>query len=106
MPTPDASQFTQMKKFQSIERRVPGVSDKINTHLYQPVPNASALSDFLPSFSNKYVSPTSYIPINVVTGAQAKPKVPGGNVYGVLSGGDPNPPAPAPPSGGPIAPPT
>jgi hypothetical protein len=86
MPTPDASQFTQMKKFHAIERRVPVVSDKINTHLYQPVPSASGLTDFLPSFTNKYVSPTSYTPINVVTGEQAKRKFP---ARGKSCGGNP-----------------
>jgi hypothetical protein len=82
MPTPDASQFTQMKKLQAVERRVPGISDKIITHLYQPVNMSSGLPDFLPSFSNKFVQPSKYTPIGVSTGPQAKPKVPGGNVWG------------------------
>lgn len=82
MPTPDASQFTHMKKLQAIERRAPGISNKINTHLYQPVALSSGLPDFLPSFSNKYVQPIKYTPIGVSTGVQAKPKVPGGNVWG------------------------
>jgi len=87
MPTPDASQFTQMKKFQAIQARIPGISDKINTHLSQPVPTASGLPDFLPSFSNKITSSTpNYVPINIVTGRQTKPKVPGGNVNGETGG--------------------
>jgi hypothetical protein len=81
MPTPDASQFTQMKKFQAIERRVPGITDKIVTHLYQPVVSTTGLPDFLPSFTNKFVGPKSYSRINVSTGKHSKPKIPGGNVY-------------------------
>lgn len=61
MPTPDASQFTQMKKFKAIQGR--GLVDKSVrsiTHLYQPVPSTSGLTDFLPSFSNKNVSPVKF----------------------------------------------
>jgi len=52
MPTPDASQFTQMKKFNAIQERS-NTSQKVITHLYQPVPTASGLSNFLASFSTK-----------------------------------------------------
>lgn len=44
--TPDASAFTRMKKFNSIQER--NVNDvKYITHLYQYVPRTSALPDFL-----------------------------------------------------------
>jgi hypothetical protein len=79
MPTPDSSQFIQKKRLQAIERRVPTKYDKVNTHLYQFTPSASALTDFLPSFTNKITSSIPrYRPINIVTGLEAKPKVPGG----------------------------
>jgi hypothetical protein len=79
MPTPDASQFTQMKKFQTAQANRPHIFNKSISHLYQPVPTASGLIDFLPSFSNKVTSSTpNYVPINIVTGAQSKPKVPAG----------------------------
>jgi hypothetical protein len=74
MPTPDASQFTQLKKYSAINRRQD--SQKTITHLYQPVPSVSRPVDFLASFTNKYTSGPGYTPINVVTGRQSKPKVP------------------------------
>ena len=73
MPTPDSSQFTQMKKFKAIQNR--GLVDKSTrsiTHLYQPVPTASALTDFLPSFTNKKTSPLIYTRINVETAPKKK----------------------------------
>lgn len=81
MPTPDASQFTQMKKYNAISgRRNDGQSQqKTITHLYQPVPSVTQPVDFLASFTNKYVQPTRFIPINRVTGREYKPKVPQGN---------------------------
>ena len=84
MPTPDASQFTQLKKYNAIaERRNDGQSQqKTITHLHQPVPSVTRPRDFLASFTNKHVSPNSFTRINVVTGIQAKPKVPGGNIFG------------------------
>jgi hypothetical protein len=54
MPTPDASQFIQFKKFQAIQKRGLVPTPKSITHLYQPVPTASAVTDFLASFSTKY----------------------------------------------------
>jgi hypothetical protein len=84
MPTPDASQFTQLKKYSAINRRQDAISQqKTITHLYQPVPSASRPNDFLASFTNKYTSTPAFIRINVVTGKQAKPKVPGGSRFGV-----------------------
>jgi hypothetical protein len=84
MPTPDASQFTQLKKFTAVNaRRVEGEpQSRTLTHLHQPTPSVARPRDFLASFTNKYVSPNSFTRINVVTGIQAKPKVPGGNITG------------------------
>jgi len=81
MPTPDASQFIQMKKYQAIDRRVaPNPNNKANTHLYQPVPSVTQPTDFLASFTNKFTNPIpGYVPINIPTGAVAKPKVPASN---------------------------
>lgn len=53
MPTPDASQFTQRQKFHAIQKRAITGGPKLITSLYSPVPRASALSHFLPSFVNK-----------------------------------------------------
>lgn len=83
MPTPDASQFTQLKKYSAINRRQDTANQqKTITHLYQPVPSVFRPNDFLASFSNKYTSTPGFTRINVVTGVQAKPKVPGGNRFG------------------------
>lgn len=78
MPTPDASQFIQMKKYAAIgSRQLPDPNNKANTHLYQPVPSVTHPNDFLASFTNKVTQFTpSYVPINIVTGPQAKPKTP------------------------------
>ena len=63
MPTPDASQFTQLKKYAAIDAR--GENNvKQNTHLYQPVPSVRNPVDFLASFTNKNVTPQIKIPIN------------------------------------------
>jgi len=53
MPTPDASQFTELKKHLAIQERGLIKSQKVITHLYQPVPTASALTNYLSSFSTK-----------------------------------------------------
>ena len=84
MPTPDASQFTQLKKYNAISSRyVPSTANKVITHLYQPVPSVTQPTDFLASFTNKYTNyMPRYVPINRLTGVQTKPKVPGGNVWG------------------------
>ena len=83
MPTPDASQFIQMKKFQAIGARPPPTpANKVNTHLYQPVISVTGQKDFLASFTNKFTSPSVYTPINRPTGVEAKPKIPGGKQAG------------------------
>jgi hypothetical protein len=88
MPTPDASQFTQLKKYSAINTGDKGqVQQKTITHLYQPVPSVNRPIDFLASFSNKYTSTPTFVPINRVTGPEEKPKVPGGNIRGGGSGG-------------------
>jgi hypothetical protein len=56
MPTADASQFTQLKKYRAVQNRGLITSKKVITHLYQPLPTATGLVDFLPSFSNKQTS--------------------------------------------------
>ena len=63
MPTPDASQFTRLKKYAAIDSR-PDTGVKVFTHLYQPVPSVRQPIDFLASFSNKVVSPCNFVPIN------------------------------------------
>lgn len=95
MPTPDASQFTQLKKYTAVNHRQD--SQRARSHLYQPVPSVSHPVDFLASFTNKFVSTPGFTRINVVTGREAKPKVPGGNVNGQNSASAP--PALAPVSG-------
>jgi hypothetical protein len=80
MPTPDASQFTQLKKFRAAsligaERQR---QNRTVTRTTQLLPSVSSPRNFLSSFSNKFTSGSSFIPINRVTGIQAKPKVPAG----------------------------
>jgi hypothetical protein len=67
MPTPDASQFTQLRKYAAIDSR-PETGVKVFTHLYQPVPSVRHPVDFLPSFSGKVVRPQSYLGINYPAG--------------------------------------
>lgn len=57
MPTADASQFTQMKKHRAVQARDLSTSQRVVTHLYQHVPTASGILNFLPSFSTKIASP-------------------------------------------------
>jgi hypothetical protein len=57
MPTPDASQFTTLKKYGAIDSRMQTNGIKQITHLSPFVPSVSNLSDFLPSFSNKVPLP-------------------------------------------------
>ena len=80
MPTPDASQFTQLKKYSAVQaRRTAGEpQSRTLTHLYQPVPSVTQPVNFLPSFTNKYIQGTTFKQINHVTGTQYKPKVPAG----------------------------
>jgi hypothetical protein len=63
MPTPDASQYTSLRKYAAIDSRVDnGV--KVISHLYQPVPSVRHPVDFLPSFSNKNAAPFTFTQIN------------------------------------------
>jgi len=80
MPTPDASQFIQAKKFAAAAAL--GVQGKSNNQSYQPSPTALSTSVALASFTNKFVSGPRFVPINGDRGIQYKPKVPGGNVNG------------------------
>ena len=86
MPTPDASQFTKLKKYSAISaRRDDGQSQqKTVTHLYQPVPSVNRPNDFLASLSNKSVEPAKFLQINHITGIQTKPRVPGGSRFGSI----------------------
>lgn len=59
MPTPDASAFTRQSKLRAFQGQTRDNNVKVLTHLYQPIIPTSGLSDFLPSFSNKFVSPTT-----------------------------------------------
>lgn len=61
MPTPDASSFTQFKRLKALEARTD--TQKTITHLYQPQVTTSGLTNFLPSFTNKFTTGTRYIPI-------------------------------------------
>ena len=77
MPTPDASQFIQQKRYTAINKRLQtGGSKLVDNHLYQYAPIVTGLRDFLPSFSNKN---TNFIPrfirSNITTGIQQKPRV-------------------------------
>jgi len=79
MPTPDASQFIQFKKYQAIDSRRAIYSPKQITHLYTHI-SVTALSnntnvEFLPSFTNKVTSPFKRFPINYNTAP--KSKIPG-----------------------------
>jgi len=57
MPTPDASAFTRQKKLASHQAQTTTNTVKPLTHLYQPIIRTSGLTDFLPSFANKVMSP-------------------------------------------------
>lgn len=75
MPTPDASQFIQKQKFHAIQKRQITGGPKLITHLYSPVPRTTALTDFLPSITNKNTRPTTFTRINLKTGIQLKSRV-------------------------------
>jgi len=80
MPTPDASQFTQLKKYNAVQaRRVFGEpQQRTITHLHQPIPSVTHPLHFLASFTNKYTHEKKFTQINHVTGVQTKPRVPAG----------------------------
>jgi len=92
MPTPDASQFTQLKKYSAVAGiGAQGQGQKRTvTRTTQPLPSVLRPLNFLSSFSNKVTSGTSFVPINRVTGLQAKTKVPGGHVFGDSAGPNPS----------------
>jgi hypothetical protein len=75
MPTPDASQYIQKRKFQAIQDRKITGGPKLNTHLYAYVPPVTMLRDFLPSFTNKFVHGPRYTRFNL-PGVQVKHGVP------------------------------
>jgi hypothetical protein len=86
MPTPDASQFIQMKKYQAIDKRGSDTrSPKKITHLYNWVPSATHIKNFLPSFSNKKTTGSKFFPINYNTAR--KSKTPGVGVCSAGGGG-------------------
>jgi hypothetical protein len=72
MPTADASQFTQMKKHRAIQARDLSTSQRVITHLYQPVPTASGITNFLPSFSSKITSSLIIVKPNFETASRTK----------------------------------
>jgi len=77
MPTPDASQFTQFKKYSAIDS--PGVNGvKVFNRLYQPVVSFRHPIDFLASFTNKNVRPFLVSLPNHPSGPTRKPRVPAG----------------------------
>lgn len=57
MPTPDASAFTNQTKLRAFQGQTRDNGVKVISHQYQPIIRTSGLADFLPSFSNKSVSP-------------------------------------------------
>ena len=72
MPTPDASQFTSLKKFNALAVRRPTFPSKTTTRLSAPVPRVTGLRDFLPKINAIFLGIKT--PINI-TRNQAKPKV-------------------------------
>lgn len=72
MPTPDASAFTRQKKLRSVSAQSRTDNQKVFTHLYQYVPTSAGVTDFLPSFTNKSVSPLTglFIRYDVANGVR------------------------------------
>ena len=68
MPTPDASQFTTLKKYNAIDSRMQTNGIKQITHLSPFVPSVSNLADFLASFSNKGIPPPAISNLVVYSG--------------------------------------
>jgi hypothetical protein len=77
MSTPDASQYTTLKKYNAIDSRGDNGVKAFN-HLYQPVFSVRRLIDFLPSFTNKNAFPFVVSLPNYPPKAKAKPTVPAG----------------------------
>lgn len=76
MPTPDSSAFTQKVKFNAIQSRSQTGGSKLITHLYKYIPPSSSLTDFLPSFSNKYLNNINLRTPLYISGIQYKSKKP------------------------------
>lgn len=56
--TPDASQFTRLKKLSSAQAQTPQNSVKVLTHLYMPFIRTAGVTDFLSStVTNKITVP-------------------------------------------------
>jgi hypothetical protein len=72
MPTPDASQFTSLKKLNAVAVRRPTFPSKNTTHLSVPVPRVTGLRDFLPKINAVVIGIKTPIKITL---NQAKPKV-------------------------------
>jgi hypothetical protein len=72
MPTPDASAFTRQNKIRAISAQARDRNLKVYTHLYQYVPTTAGVTDFLPSFSSKFVRPLTqlYVRYDVANGPQ------------------------------------
>ena len=68
MPTPDASQYTEKMRYQSIQDRKITGGKKLITHLYSYVPPVTMLRDFTPSFTNKTFRGLSFIKLHISTG--------------------------------------
>jgi hypothetical protein len=76
MPTPDASAFTRQTKLRAYEQQRRDGGVKLITHLYQPIVTTTGLVDFLPSFTNKNVSPyTGFVKYTI-------PRLSGGTIPG------------------------
>jgi len=71
MPTPDASAFTRQNKLRSISAQGRTDNQKVITHLYQYVPTTAGVTDFLPSFSNKFVQPKTLSVLHAVSGVRS-----------------------------------
>ena len=71
MPTPDASAFTRQNKLRAISAQARDGNQKVYTHLYQIVPTTSGLTDFLPSFTNKFVQPRTLSVLHAVSGVKS-----------------------------------
>jgi len=71
MPTPDASAFTRQTKLRTVSAQSRDGNQKVITHLYQYIPTTAGVTDFLPSFSNKLVSPTTLSVLRAVSGVKS-----------------------------------
>ena len=68
MPGSDASQFTQFKKANSVQRNPKRPDKKLTTHLTNytsQLSGAFASQKFLSSLTLKYTRPVTLLPINV-----------------------------------------